>query len=130
LTSSLGARLTVPAAAVLQTGQQPVVWVEQAPGHFAQRRVRLGARVGSDYVVLAGLEAGQRVAATGGFLLDSEAQLSTASGDSSPAVIDAAGRGVAMVESLQVALQVPAGGAKVGMTSGELGFTEGGRPVA
>lgn len=131
LVSSLGRKLTVPASAVLQTGKQPVVWAEVDPGHFVQRRVSLGPRAGGDFVVLGGLKAGQRVASAGGFLLDSEAQLAAAQGGPPPAIFDAGtGRGTTATGDTQVTLQLPPGGAKKGMNTGELVFTRGKLPAA
>jgi Cu(I)/Ag(I) efflux system membrane fusion protein len=69
------ARLTVPADAVLDAGERQVVYVDRGNGFFEPREVRTGAR-GSDRVeILAGLKAGERVVASGGFLIDSESQL-------------------------------------------------------
>lgn len=69
------APLAVPATAVLERGTRAVVWVEVEPGAFEPRDVRLGARADGWVAVTSGLVAGERVAVTGTFLLDSEAQL-------------------------------------------------------
>ncbi len=74
--------LVVPTSAVLFTGRRPVVWVESAPGRFSPRTVRVGATSGSDTEILAGVAEGDRVASTGGFLIDSESRL-RAPGDGS-----------------------------------------------
>jgi Cu(I)/Ag(I) efflux system membrane fusion protein len=42
---------------------------------FEPRDVQIGARVGDLLQVLSGLAAGERVATSGGYLIDSEAQL-------------------------------------------------------
>ncbi|KAF0220574.1 MAG: Cu(I)/Ag(I) efflux system membrane protein [Geobacteraceae bacterium] len=68
--------LVVPAEAVMDTGKRQVVWVEWKPGVFILREVKTGARSAAGVQVLAGLKAGEKVAATGGYLIDSEAQLS------------------------------------------------------
>lgn len=68
--------LVVPAGAVMDTGTRQVVWVETRPGVYLQREVRIGARSDSGVQILEGLKAGEKVAATGGYLIDSEAQLS------------------------------------------------------
>jgi Cu(I)/Ag(I) efflux system membrane fusion protein len=73
--SPLGATLAVPASAVVDTGKRQVVWVETEPGMFEPRDVQLGARVGDNVQVISGLAAGEKVAATGGYLIDSESQL-------------------------------------------------------
>ena len=67
--------LVVPSPAVLYTGDHPVVWVETSPGVFAPRAVETGATAGGETEILSGLRAGEMVAATGGFLIDSESRL-------------------------------------------------------
>ncbi|MBS0662945.1 MAG: efflux RND transporter periplasmic adaptor subunit [Verrucomicrobia bacterium] len=70
--------LAAPRSAVLQHGEAPIVFVEQADRTYAQRRVRLG-RTGDDAVeIVAGLHAGERVVTEGGLLLDSQTQLARA----------------------------------------------------
>jgi len=73
--------LVVPADAVLHTGKNPVVWVESAPGMFSPREVETGSTVAGETEILAGLAAGEMVAATGGFLIDSESRLETPAGN-------------------------------------------------
>ena len=68
--------LVIPTAAVMDTGTRRVVWVESRPGVFQQRDVKTGVRSGKEIQVLAGLKVGEKVAITGGYLIDSEAQLS------------------------------------------------------
>ena len=68
--------LVVPAGAVMVTGKRQVVWVESQPGVFVPRDVTMGARSAGEVQILAGLKAGEKVAATGAYLIDSEAQLS------------------------------------------------------
>jgi Cu(I)/Ag(I) efflux system membrane fusion protein len=75
---SLGRRLAVPESAVLPTGERHVVFVDLGDGRLAPREVRLGARAGEWYEVLAGLKAGERVVTSGNFLISSEAKLKTA----------------------------------------------------
>jgi Cu(I)/Ag(I) efflux system membrane fusion protein len=71
----LGESLAVPVAAVMDTGQRQTVWVEVKPGVFEPRDVKTGARVGDSVQILSGLFRGDKVAASGGYLIDSEAQL-------------------------------------------------------
>lgn len=71
----LGDTLAVPAQAVMDTGKRQVVWVEMKPGMFEQRDVQVGARVGDNVQILSGLKRGEKVAASGGYLIDSESQL-------------------------------------------------------
>lgn len=74
----------IPKAAVLSTGIRHVAWRLAATVDGAQRfelaTIALGPRLEDDtghdrYVVRAGLEPGQQVAAQGAFLIDSQAQL-------------------------------------------------------
>ena len=69
--------LAVPSSAILFTGRQPLVWVESEPGRFAPRTVSVGLTAGAFTEILTGVNEGEMVAATGGFLIDSESQLKT-----------------------------------------------------
>jgi Cu(I)/Ag(I) efflux system membrane fusion protein len=67
--------LAVPATAVLDSGTRQIVYVERGRGLFEPREVTLGPR-GDEFVpVLAGLREGERVATRGGFLIDSQFQI-------------------------------------------------------
>jgi membrane fusion protein, copper/silver efflux system len=68
--------LVVPPGSVMDTGKRQLVWVESEPGVFIPREVKTGSRSSAGVQVLAGLEAGEKVAVTGAYLIDSEAQLS------------------------------------------------------
>ncbi len=76
----LGDAMAVPVTAVLETGKRRVVWVEKKPGMFEPREVNVGARVGDRFQILAGLRAGEKVAASGGYMVDSELQLRGSAG--------------------------------------------------
>lgn len=78
----LGSAITIPAEAVIITGMRNIVWVKTAMNEFKMREVKLGAKIGSKYQVLAGLNEGEEIAVTGGYLIDSENQLK--SGDLTP----------------------------------------------
>jgi membrane fusion protein, copper/silver efflux system len=71
----LGDVLCVPVSAVMYDGKRQVVWQETKPGMFVPRDVKVGARVGDNVQILSGLMRGDKVAASGGYLIDSEAQL-------------------------------------------------------
>lgn len=74
------APLTIPRQALLETGRRTVVWAEVDTNIFEPRDVRIGLR-GERYVeVLDGIESGTFVAATGGFLIDSESLLQESGG--------------------------------------------------
>jgi Cu(I)/Ag(I) efflux system membrane fusion protein len=68
--------LVVPAGAVMVTGNRQMVWVESQPGVFVPREVTMGAKSAGEAQILAGLRAGEKVAVSGAYLIDSEAQLS------------------------------------------------------
>lgn len=67
--------LAVPESAVVHRGDQHLVYVETMPGMFDGVAVTLGRRCGDVYPVLAGLQAGQKVATAGAFLIDAETRL-------------------------------------------------------
>jgi len=71
----LGVVLALPEDAVIDTGERRTVFVEIEPGRYQPRDVGLGRRGGSYVEVLSGLEAGERVAVSAQFLLDSESRL-------------------------------------------------------
>ncbi|MEO7100339.1 MAG: efflux RND transporter periplasmic adaptor subunit [Luteolibacter sp.] len=67
--------LTVPRAAVIQTGAQAVVYVDQSGGAYSQMPVKIG-RHGDDQVeILSGISEGDRVVINGNLLLDGQAEL-------------------------------------------------------
>lgn len=74
----LNEALVVPTSAVLTTGKRTVVWVEVSENTFEPREVVIGAQTGEYYEVLQGLQGGEKIVITGGFLLDSESQLQQA----------------------------------------------------
>ncbi|ABY95939.1 efflux RND transporter periplasmic adaptor subunit [Pseudomonas plecoglossicida] len=67
--------LLVPAEAIIRTGKRDLVMVSEDGGRFRPVEVVLGQESAGQVVVLRGLQAGQRVVASGQFLLDSEASL-------------------------------------------------------
>ncbi|MEO7713881.1 MAG: efflux RND transporter periplasmic adaptor subunit [Gemmatimonadaceae bacterium] len=75
LSSPTRSALTVPRAAVVQTGERAVVFVDQGKGALRPVDVETGASAGEYVEILAGLEPGQRVVTSAQFLLDSESNL-------------------------------------------------------
>ena len=69
------APLAVPASAVLDSGTRKIVYVEKSQGLFEPRDVVLGPRTGEYLLVLKGLDEGERVVTRGGFLIDSQFQV-------------------------------------------------------
>ena len=68
-------RLSVPTEAVLRDSRGAHVIVSRSDGRFAGRAVRTGISTGEWTEILAGLVPGERVVASGQFMLDSEANL-------------------------------------------------------
>ncbi|MDR3610304.1 MAG: efflux RND transporter periplasmic adaptor subunit [Ignavibacteriaceae bacterium] len=67
--------ITVPLEAVLLTGKRNIVYVKVSAGHFEAREVQVGSRIDGRYEILSGLSSGEEIAASGGYLIDSESQL-------------------------------------------------------
>lgn len=72
-----GQGLLVPADAVIIAGKRTVVWAKAGDGMFEARNVQIGNRYGDKYQILSGLNEGDEIASSGGFLIDSESQLKT-----------------------------------------------------
>jgi len=66
----------VPTEALIATGTDSRVIVQEADGGFRPVRVRTGRSAGGRTEILAGLTGGERVIVSGQFLIDSEASLS------------------------------------------------------
>jgi Cu(I)/Ag(I) efflux system membrane fusion protein len=71
----LGKKLAIPETAVLDTGTRQVVYIDRGDGNFAPRLVKLGIRSNGFAEVLSGIKAGEKVASSAVFLIDSEAKL-------------------------------------------------------
>jgi Cu(I)/Ag(I) efflux system membrane fusion protein len=75
-----GGGLAVPEEAVIDTGEQKIVFVADGPGRYVPRVVELGAKMDRFYAVVSGLREGDEVATSAQFLLDSESRLKAAGG--------------------------------------------------
>jgi Cu(I)/Ag(I) efflux system membrane fusion protein len=75
---SLGTKLTVPAEAVLDSGERKTVFVDRGNGYFEPRQVTTGERADGRIQILSGLRGGERVVTSGNFLIDSESQMRAA----------------------------------------------------
>lgn len=71
-----GTALAIPTEAVIRTGRRALVMVAEEKGRFLPVEVRLGQEIGERTVIASGLAEGQKVVASGQFLIDSEASLS------------------------------------------------------
>ena len=73
-----GTQVAVPAEAVLNSGAEQIAFVAHENGFFEPRKIQIGPEVEGFYVVLFGLEPGERVVTSANFLIDSESRLKSA----------------------------------------------------
>lgn len=76
--TAIEAAVVVPRSAVIDSGAQQLVLVQTAPGRFAPRNVRVGARSGDRIEVLSGVAVGEAVVVSANFLIDAESNLRSA----------------------------------------------------
>jgi Cu(I)/Ag(I) efflux system membrane fusion protein len=67
--------LLVPSEAVIQTGTRSVVFIASDDGKFTPVEVETGSEANGQTEIRSGLSSGQKVVASGQFLVDSEASL-------------------------------------------------------
>lgn len=72
--------LSLPAEAVVMTGERNLVFAVGKDGALEPREVTLGPRAGDRLQILSGVVAGERVAASANFLIDAESRLATGGG--------------------------------------------------
>lgn len=93
--------LLVPSEAVIRTGRRTLVMLAQPGGRYRPAEVQVGRESGDRTEILAGLQPGEQVVASGQFLLDSEASLagvqarpvpSTPAPAATPALFETMGR--------------------------------------
>ncbi len=77
---NLGRQLVIPASGVLQSGTRQIVFVDRGSGYLEPREVQLGPQANEEYIVLRGLQVGERILTSANFLIDSESQLQAAIG--------------------------------------------------
>jgi membrane fusion protein, copper/silver efflux system len=70
--------LTVPRSAVIQTGPEAVVYVDQGGGAYAHTPLKIGRRGDTDIEVLSGLSEGDEVVTNGNLLIDGQAEMNRA----------------------------------------------------
>ena len=78
--------LRVPSEALIRTGKRVLVMLAEDGGRYRPVEVRVGMESGEFTVILDGLEEGQKVVASGQFLLDSEASLTAITAGSAAAI--------------------------------------------
>jgi Cu(I)/Ag(I) efflux system membrane fusion protein len=74
------AALSVPAEAVVMTGERNLVFVVGSDGALTPREVTLGVRAGERFQILAGVTEGERLVASANFLVDAESRLEAGKG--------------------------------------------------
>lgn len=78
LTIDYGTQIVVPSEAVLNSGTRQVVFIAKPGGYFEPRDIKVGDQFDGKYAVLAGLKVGEKIVASGNFLIDSESRLGDA----------------------------------------------------
>ncbi len=73
-----GKRLVIPNTAVLDSGTEQLVFIDQGQGMFEPRKVTVGVRTRDAYEIIEGIKAGELVVTRGNFLIDSESNLKAA----------------------------------------------------
>ena len=81
LDAKIGKALAVPESAVVRTGTRSLVFVVHGGTHVVPREITLGPLVGDHYQVRSGVAAGEDVAISAQFLLDSESRIRATSAD-------------------------------------------------
>lgn len=72
--------LTVPRSAVMETGPEAVVYIDQGEGAYARTVIKTGRRGDSLLEVLSGLTAGDKVVTNGNLLIDGQAEMNRSFG--------------------------------------------------
>jgi membrane fusion protein, copper/silver efflux system len=75
LNINAGEQLAVPVNAVIPTGEHNIVFVDKGQGELQPRFVELGPQYDDYYAVESGLNKGERIVASGNFLIDAESQI-------------------------------------------------------
>jgi Cu(I)/Ag(I) efflux system membrane fusion protein len=67
--------LTIPRAAVIETGREAVAYVDQGGGAYSRRLLKLGRRGDVQVEVTSGVNAGDKVVVNGNLLIDGQAEM-------------------------------------------------------
>ncbi|MEI6820134.1 MAG: efflux RND transporter periplasmic adaptor subunit [Verrucomicrobiota bacterium] len=70
--------LTAPRSAVIQTGPDAVVYIDQGGGAYTRTPVKIGRRGDTLLEILSGLQAGDKVVTNGNLLIDGQAEINRA----------------------------------------------------
>jgi Cu(I)/Ag(I) efflux system membrane fusion protein len=74
----LGERVLVPVSAVIVAGERRVVFVDRGSGVLEPRAIKTGVSSEEKIEVVEGLEPGERVVASGNFLIAAESRVQSA----------------------------------------------------
>lgn len=81
ISHAMGSGLTIPASAVIRTGDRDIAYRVESGGHFSPVVVKISpTRFADRFEVLDGLKAGDEVVTSGNFLIDSESRLEAGAG--------------------------------------------------
>jgi Cu(I)/Ag(I) efflux system membrane fusion protein len=81
ISHAMGSGLTIPASAVIRTGERDIAFRVVSDGRFAPTVVKISpTRFADRFQVLEGLNAGDEVVTSGNFLIDSESRLEAGAG--------------------------------------------------
>ncbi len=75
VTVEMSAVLALPKSAVMQTGPEAVVYVDQGSGAYARSVVKIGRRGDTLLEVISGIKAGDKVVTNGNLLIDGQAEM-------------------------------------------------------
>lgn len=127
----MGEHVVIPATGVLQSGTRQIAFVDHGGGNLEPREVQLGARVGDEFIVLRGLEAGEKIVTSANFLIDSESQLQAALGTFTPPPPGAGAAGAMNAPQMSVELATEPSPPRKGSNVFRVKLTdEKGAPVA
>ncbi|MDD5304470.1 MAG: efflux RND transporter periplasmic adaptor subunit [Elusimicrobia bacterium] len=76
--ADFGVKLALPEAALLDSGERKLVFVDLGEGRIEPREVRVGRKADGYYELLSGVREGEKVVTTANFLIDSESRLKAA----------------------------------------------------
>ncbi len=74
--------ISVPKTAVLRTGKMDMVYIKKSANIFAPRMVEIEAEKDGKYLIKSGINEGDEIVVSAGFLLDSESQIRMGSSNS------------------------------------------------
>jgi Cu(I)/Ag(I) efflux system membrane fusion protein len=100
-------KLIIPRSAVLWTGKRSIVYIQQAgtdEGIFKMREVELGPMLGNSYVIISGLNEGERIVTQGAFNVDAAAQL-----EGKPSMMNPVETKVKVQDKTKVSTSLPSG---------------------